>query len=226
MRKKSVEYYSYILSNDWQLKKEKRKELDNYKCYWCKSTDRLEVHHITYERLGNENLGDIVTLCKKCHEALHERQIQNSKYKRMKSDSEKVGEMIIDYININGYPYDIIDSVLIYQLKDKTIDNICNYINKRFMRNFLECRDNEELKQVIRMELGKYKDYASIIRHERIRQYFRNGATVENIAELTGYSENSINKHIRQIKNKIIPAYYNSKIEIDLDKLQIPSFIN
>lgn len=31
----------------------------------------MEVHHITYERRGNELFGDLIVICRGCHELLH-----------------------------------------------------------------------------------------------------------------------------------------------------------
>jgi 5-methylcytosine-specific restriction endonuclease McrA len=31
----------------------------------------VEVHHLTYERLGEERLTDLVALCRSCHEREH-----------------------------------------------------------------------------------------------------------------------------------------------------------
>ena len=42
---------------------------DGYRCTnpGCDSTYRLEVHHKTYERVGQEWLDDLTTLCHECH---------------------------------------------------------------------------------------------------------------------------------------------------------------
>jgi hypothetical protein len=32
-----------------------------------------EVHHLTYARLGDEPLSDLLGLCKSCHRAIHHR---------------------------------------------------------------------------------------------------------------------------------------------------------
>src|SRR5262249_38752381 len=35
--------------------------------------DPLQVHHLTYERVGRELLDDLITLCRSAHRRLHER---------------------------------------------------------------------------------------------------------------------------------------------------------
>jgi len=40
-------------------------------CQCCGLTNLLDIHHIHYETLGNEDLCDIVPLCKECHDREH-----------------------------------------------------------------------------------------------------------------------------------------------------------
>jgi hypothetical protein len=57
---------------------------DNQKCKLCEAKDRLIVHHIdgngyTNAKKPNNDLGNLVTLCKQCHSALHHWQKANRK---------------------------------------------------------------------------------------------------------------------------------------------------
>ncbi len=70
------EYKRYIRSPQWELKKQERMKIDNFACVMCgRSREHcrtLQVHHITYARLGNENvLTDLCTVCGSCHKKLH-----------------------------------------------------------------------------------------------------------------------------------------------------------
>jgi len=63
-----MDYHKYIASQSWKEKRRQRLEIDGHKCVVCKSDQRLEVHHLTYENLGNEDvLHDLVTACHDCH---------------------------------------------------------------------------------------------------------------------------------------------------------------
>jgi len=64
-------YSYYIQSDEWISKREARKELDNYRCVICGSEEILQVHHLHYNNVGDENLKDLVTVCKSCHQKLH-----------------------------------------------------------------------------------------------------------------------------------------------------------
>ena len=69
------EYKDYMRSNEWKVKKRERIAIDQG-CVMCgRPLDKIrsiQVHHITYQRLGNENvLTDLFTLCGSCHKKLH-----------------------------------------------------------------------------------------------------------------------------------------------------------
>jgi 5-methylcytosine-specific restriction endonuclease McrA len=38
---------------------------------------KLDVHHLTYERLGNEKIEDVQIVCKECHDKIHLRDQKN-----------------------------------------------------------------------------------------------------------------------------------------------------
>jgi len=63
-------YHEYLLSPEWKAKVALVKARDKV-CQISGSTDRLEVHHITYDRLFNEDLEDLVLLSRKYHQLLH-----------------------------------------------------------------------------------------------------------------------------------------------------------
>lgn len=68
------EYTKYGLSMRWQQLKFKILKRDNFKCTECGTAPELKnslvAHHQTYERLENENLEDLITLCKECHKKI------------------------------------------------------------------------------------------------------------------------------------------------------------
>ena len=63
----------YMTSFGWRMKREAVLRRDNSCCQSCGATERLEVHHITYKRLGNEDLGDLIVVCRNCHQKIHDR---------------------------------------------------------------------------------------------------------------------------------------------------------
>lgn len=85
-------YHDYMRSDKWREMRIKRIRADLGMCrgwvvekdgrgHLCLSRDRLEVHHLTYARLGNERLADLITVCKKCHSAIHKQSKKRGKNK-------------------------------------------------------------------------------------------------------------------------------------------------
>ncbi len=69
------EYNDYIVSKEWyQLKidiLEKRGSCCE-RCNKSKPYNILQLHHLTYERLFNEEPQDLILICPKCHRKEHD----------------------------------------------------------------------------------------------------------------------------------------------------------
>lgn len=66
------EYREYLNSPEWQAKRRLALEQAGWRCKVCNSTTRLQVHHRTYDRVGNEELCDLTVLCATCHQLFHD----------------------------------------------------------------------------------------------------------------------------------------------------------
>ncbi len=66
-------YDEYLDSPTWQTKRQEALGRAGHKCQLCGATNRLDVHHNTYERLGNELPADLIVLCRSCHEMADKR---------------------------------------------------------------------------------------------------------------------------------------------------------
>jgi hypothetical protein len=64
-------YKVYLETTHWNKTRKRILKFDGWKCVKCGSKKSLKVHHRTYERLGQELLEDLVTLCSVCHATLH-----------------------------------------------------------------------------------------------------------------------------------------------------------
>lgn len=67
-----INYYQYIQTQAWEEMRQKVFRRDGFKCVICGDAKALNVHHITYENLGAEKVSDLVTLCRDCHEKIHD----------------------------------------------------------------------------------------------------------------------------------------------------------
>lgn len=68
------QYKDYMRSDEWEAKKQERIAIDG-SCVMCgKPISRIrsvQVHHVTYARLGKNVLTDLCTLCGSCHKKIH-----------------------------------------------------------------------------------------------------------------------------------------------------------
>ncbi len=62
-----TDYHEYLLTPQWQTKRENVLIFWGHRCALCFSDINIEVHHRTYKRLGNELMTDLIALCSDCH---------------------------------------------------------------------------------------------------------------------------------------------------------------
>lgn len=68
---KMLPYQAYLETDHWKALREKTLDRDGRACRLCGSTEDLNVHHRTYERIGCELPMDVITLCRGCHAKFH-----------------------------------------------------------------------------------------------------------------------------------------------------------
>lgn len=65
------DYREYLRSEDWHVVRGLALERALGRCQGCNTTEHLETHHRTYDRLGFERADDLTVLCAACHTAVH-----------------------------------------------------------------------------------------------------------------------------------------------------------
>jgi hypothetical protein len=69
---KRMPFSEYRVTPEWQSKRTQMLSRAGYRCQTCGERDtRLDVHHNSYERYGDELPQDLVVLCRRCHELFH-----------------------------------------------------------------------------------------------------------------------------------------------------------
>lgn len=65
-------YQSYLRSDHWRETRERALNRAGRECEGCgESGQRLHVHHVSYERIGDERPSDLRVLCTSCHREEH-----------------------------------------------------------------------------------------------------------------------------------------------------------
>ena len=88
-------YWEYICSPRWQKKQQQYWRSKYPKtCFVCGTKKRIQLHHRTYTRLGKERLTDLVPLCKRHHQLVHDyinsQRVAGSRNRRLLYDAHTV----------------------------------------------------------------------------------------------------------------------------------------
>lgn len=81
----SAAYRERMQRPDWQVIRERIMTRAGMRCEVCRRLANLEVHHVTYARLGAEDDRDLQALCERCHrdaDRARERQTASHRYER------------------------------------------------------------------------------------------------------------------------------------------------
>lgn len=89
----SRDYQDYLKTPRWRKVRDAALRLANFRCSACPSKRELHVHHLTYDRLGNERDEDLRVLCKACHSGEHFNQLQDELgiYTKLASEALRKG---------------------------------------------------------------------------------------------------------------------------------------
>jgi len=68
-----AEHRRYLDSPGWKARSRRAILEAGESCQQCGATGTLQVHHLTYERVGQELPEDLLVLCISCHNAIHAR---------------------------------------------------------------------------------------------------------------------------------------------------------
>jgi 5-methylcytosine-specific restriction endonuclease McrA len=69
---RKMPFAEYRVQSEWQARRSATQARAGHRCQTCGKNDvRLDVHHNTYERYGDESIFDLVVLCDRCHALIH-----------------------------------------------------------------------------------------------------------------------------------------------------------
>lgn len=69
---KKMPYADYLQTPEWAEVRKSALKRARFRCQICNRSGRLNVHHRTYERRGEELSSDVIVLCATCHSIYHE----------------------------------------------------------------------------------------------------------------------------------------------------------
>ena len=192
------EYDRYLKFDEgWKKRKNERKALDGFKCAFCKSDENLDVHHLTYDRKGHEDvLHDLVTLCHDCHMKLHE------KIKYAEEINKKIRETDKENREIKHEQYllHLKDFYKLHKHLDYamggSVDFQKNDVLEKYVPKWLEERGIEPQGGYIE----RVKAYFIKLRHTKIDELLEEepGLTIYEIHVITNFNYNFIAKYLKK----------------------------
>jgi len=99
-------YQLYLKSPEWKTIRKRKLAEAGYSCQLCNSSENLQIHHRTYERIFMEDMRDLTVLCENCHHKFH----SSIKYDEMTVEAitkiidDKVEEAVLEKILDEFYP--------------------------------------------------------------------------------------------------------------------------
>jgi len=66
-----AKYKDYLLSNEWIAIKIDIYQKRGRQCEQCGNKTKLQIHHLTYDNIFNEEPSDLLILCESCHKEKH-----------------------------------------------------------------------------------------------------------------------------------------------------------
>jgi hypothetical protein len=66
------QYERYMASDHWKARKDRYFRTHEKRCAACGSVDEVQLHHLSYEKMGREPNDDLMPLCQICHSLVHE----------------------------------------------------------------------------------------------------------------------------------------------------------
>ena len=158
-----MNYKDYLSGSHWR--KFRKQALDHYgmKCVDCgEEKGRFDIHHLTYERFGKEELSDVVVLCHHCHYKRHEREpkIYDMRpylcdHKKLSPASTTVGGEIFFYWQCR-------ECYTLFPREPTEKENLRIEIHKQkyeeWLKKDLEKKKNEEQIRIKKLALKKESD--------------------------------------------------------------------
>ena len=186
-----MEYSDYLNTDWWKSISAKRKEYDKGKCIDCGSSMQLNAHHINYDRLGRENLDDLITLCESCH---HTRHLQEESAKERRYAARRLTSspfLARKQIYTLGFVGFAMGEAAKRSLNPRNWDDL-KLLRTEYCE-LMEIPEND-------VGLAQVQAYSSALIHEYIDSSIKDGKSVQSIASDLSVNKNLVYKRIKKLK--------------------------
>jgi len=187
-----MEYDDYLNTDWWKAIRLERIRLDDMKCHDCGSSMNLNVHHVSYERLGREDMADLVTLCKACHKRRHlAEEAAEERRKAAASLASGGGYAARRDVYTLGFVGFAMGEAAKRGLNPRKWDDL-----KEMRRDYCELLgiDEEDVR------IADVQNFSSMQVRESINDLVQRGKTARQISEQLGIGESLVYKQFKRIR--------------------------
>ena len=131
-RPPNFDYQAYLASREWALLKEQVRDRSDGWCELCHAAPYQETHHVTYERIGNEDVDDLAGVCSPCHRWLsgksNEKPLARAHLvsERLTRDEERVPlHLVFQTLSAENYQVHLEGSFWVHCRPRKTLGGKC-----------------------------------------------------------------------------------------------------
>lgn len=216
-----MEYGEYLKSEQWQKVRSQRLKIDNYKCQRCGNGDNLQVHHITYDNIFNEDVhNDLITLCWGCHQIVEKEkkqiraQIKEAENKEKEAERKKREDVRQkEYLNKKIRNIKFAESIAFFDITQGGKLNLCKY-------ELIEMINSAYPEYSIGDDLisGIVRAYFSELHYVTVKKYKKMGLSIKRIGQKIGLKYDKVKKYydddgtrLKNIRDRIsiMGDYYN-----------------
>jgi len=147
----------------WAKIREDALERDGRACRCCLSDESLEIHHLTYKNFGVEELGDVTTLCRPCHQSItvSVRNRRNGFSASVHEEVVKNGGTLEALTDVMQRIQDDIDRAnrfikVFNQKKEKSIKRVGDDLSQQICSLVRDCKGNCTLNYIINSAEGNH----------------------------------------------------------------------
>jgi hypothetical protein len=104
------DYSAYVRSPHWRQFRKSYFASNSAACWVCtKTEDRLVLHHLTYNRIGEERFDDVLPMCARCHRLVHDKRatglyVFKGAHRELRKVYRARGESQLDYLERKLHP--------------------------------------------------------------------------------------------------------------------------
>ena len=191
-------YDEYLESPHWKTVRTKRIERDGFRCVRCGTAKNLQVHHLSYDNFGQEDIEhDLVTLCRKCHEDVHRFDIRG-RPQTIDAETKRLADYARRRDRSKVHANEFMDWALSKDVMFGGTENLLSMQTLGTLKH--EYLEDHELPHNEFIYLQDVWSAISAMKNQRILQLYKAGMPTEQISKEVGLGMKNTKERIKHMR--------------------------